>query len=1241
METTNEYCNSNSGNIEYNGNRVKISNVDDYASISISPEVKPTFNADGFYFMKLKFNTSYTITATCKDQTVTTAPVLFTEGFSYEVTNAPCFGSFGSVQIYSHYLSMKMSINGNNPVTIAKDAQGNHYPVNLAVMDTTQVYFYTGDDFTQSCRVPLGITEITDKQPTVTTTPRECWQSTPNGKISVSNFASYTNITIGSKVHQGGNFTGLEAGPYVLVLTSNQCGEQSINVMVDLRYPRLNLQVDDSCPSNISVTPSTESIGPSSTATFTMDNNVNPPPWLITSNGQYHAFVSITGQVFSTCFQSRYFTIGLSLLPIRYEVVSSEIKCDDTPSVKIKIISLNPLLSLTDLQFQDIKDKSTFQLASDNTLTIPYDHRILVTANNGCFSNAESYTIYFPLPYPVINILGDKTGYCFENVSIYIPNYMDFTQLYMVNGGQPPSRDLQLRDENVAALSLYPVNGLFENIPRTIGYNLYFDYKNCSSVSSKYTPDPIGIRLQSFSGLYRPDRVSFQHKILTQPNCVSLQGQVEMTMYHDVRGLLCNQTLTYSEGEDIQFYCKIDDCYVNQNWTAPASMKPYTNPEFNITTTPAPCRYGTGQATITTNVEDYYLKYMTIDGIHYEYSRTINSLRVGNHTIVLYFKENWTQCSDSYSFNVEVESSDNTFEATIDSITHLSGTCDGAGGSITLPSGVYSGSLMLTHTITYQEIPITDTASGLSSGNYTFSFRSADGTCSGSTIVEIKSIPANSLTYSILRQPTCEPGFEMNDKHPADGIAVFKLNNGDAQIDKIVNYYTGDQTTGSWVVGVAPGVNIFTIFSQQCQYQVEFNATLHPPNFGTKKLYKRNCAHNNDHIRIYSNNSNVNIDNVEAEVGDWNPDGGILSGVYGESEITIYWNGVCSTLFTLPNEEFDLSGVPEYPKFEVHWSCDNQYNGYVQLLNPEKWIQVSLNGKQPDSLGRIYDLINFNDNEYVPMQFTYKANLCSESEVGFNGLPELDGLLTLSGLNIQNESCSGSIDGTLEFTGSSGYVYHLSQRSIGSSEGIDRDVYPNYLPYNTPADDSTSFTNMIGNFYYKVFSAPVSHPTCRKVTDALISYSQEPEIDFLMQCNADTLSYVANTSFPRVTGATLTLKNDTPVEVGGEYPASVEVHSPTCQRKFETSLVLQPPTTGSGDVCSQIDEPTTEKKKNNLGLILGLVLGLTALLFGVLVIAYFVYKSKKMIPEPKLKTSNPRHSVSIFTGGQIKQLDEF
>ncbi|KYQ89856.1 hypothetical protein DLAC_09832 [Tieghemostelium lacteum] len=1226
------------------GNKIEIVNYRDYAYIEISPYL-PYIMASGYLYtiQPLAFNASYIVTGVCKtvnSSVNVTDTIKFTEGFSFDIQHAPCRNSMGSIQIHSSLPSIKIQLESDSQPTVLSSVNGVFPPFPMGLRYTSPIYMFTGDDYTRGCNTNIGIIELSTKKPIYKITPHKCVKINGTGSIVIKDYQSYSSITLnGTSTPLNGIFSGLKSGVVNLEFQSEQCGKQTFTETVPVFNPILDLEIDDKCPSSMTLTPSIrESDYNSSEIQFALITNRFDDvdtlyPWVVVNSSSLDFEYRVTVTVHDdTCVTSRNVRIGSTILPIRHQVQSNTITCDGSSSVVVKlyfgISSLRNEITITDLT----ANNKTLTLDGLDTFSVPYDHNISITATTGCYTTAPPYKIIFPLPIPVVQYNGDRLGLCIEKTSISIANYLDFTRLYLqkFTGDQIPINN-QTNQTNI----IHHVNGRFENLQRDV-YNLYYEYNNCSSFTT-YNPTPLYVSLVNRLEYFISPKIYTKFTNITTPVCTIGRAESDINIYHTEVGYI--GTLYSIPSYQRHGEYEVSNCTIYLDWNSPTNIT-IVQPTFNLSTEINQCS-GYGNLTIASEpVNMNGIFNILIDGVIVFTTPkagfdgyvplTISNIAVGVHQLEIVFAYYFEKCN-SYKKTFEIKVPDNleTIEYTVGEMTDCYSQVN-----LTVPVSKYQN-ISLTDAITGErKNNITNGNYSVGAGDYILRVYSIATTCPASVLIRISNPSAvDTVTpqYVNVRDPTCYPDYG-NDfqtvKHGSDGIVKFSFNNDSYTVDSVWSLNSYTKVNGAIVRDVEPGWNVYYVNYWNCQWKTEFNASYQNPEIGVNVIRAITCSSQDKYniIQMYTNKTEtVRFTSIfAANQQSFIPHGNYL--YLPDRTIAVVWNDVCFSYFTI-NIQYENTNYEPIVKDQ---SCDNMYNGYLQNPVPDKIYMSLYSDNIEDDQGRIYNAISLGDDAFY--EWTNIETGCYGG--GRLTLPQfsrMDDLLEFSLISQTepmklkvNESCSGSMDGSLQLQTSFSKTWNIltqnSDRWNLSHVDAPRDIIPNFVDYHVPSSSADTFTNMIGNFYYELWQLSFTHPTCNiKYPAYYVIYPQEPLFSMSPElvCIDDSPTFESNFQSERLGNVSVTLSSDS---------QTLELRSNTCKRNIPLPPLPTPD-------CTNDDG----SNKNKLGLILGLLFGFLALLVGG-IITLIIYKKKKDVL--KLEPT-PINSVPIFTGGHINQLDGF
>eukprot|EP01132_Coremiostelium_polycephalum_P005385 gene5385-6718_t len=1172
-------------------------------------------------------------------------------GPNFNTVHAKCPGSKGQIQFSNNAVSVtEITVEVDrvtpSPVTIPMNPVASYeVPIGKYNVKWSSTSF-------SPCEVTYQISTLTDKEPIYIVTPPFCNNS--DGSLFIRNYGDYSDLKLYSELtgqeyqHQSGVFLNLKADSYKLIAVSNDCGEQTIFIPVDYSFPRIIAESIPSCPVSFKVhlVPPLEGGELIYRGEAIVNNTVRPDSY------DEHPNLNYAG---GACeFQGELPESFRVKPPVEYTIKHPD-KCEDKVTITL---FYDPVL-LQDLVIKDSSNQN-ITLTPENTFQLKYGER--ATLSHDCYH--DYIRILAQTPSPFYEVTGITNGTCADKFSVKIFNYLDFPDLYVYTNGDPNN-------------AFYPdKNGKFQDFNTGVSLTMVAQYGgNFSNCEIKYdtintqATNEITVSSIIFRPPYCHNKVASVEYILDGP-----LGKTPLRVYN----------WTYmASNPAIYLSYSIGGCSGDVIWKIPKFDYLYPIPKVTPLT-PSTCLYSDNGKLNLEVLPPLIVDSIKIDGEIASITNnpngvTINNVKGGEHTLIINYRENKcpplemkakmeTQHPDTISYN----------------ITNLQ-SCSLSSGGIALNNRSQFSSVTLTDSLgnSYTEDSITQEFKDLPADYFILSFTIPSINCQGYQSIHIEPPGGFGVEVQIIEKPTCN--------HPDLQEAVVKFRPHDASNQNIPIQFNqrefGDSKAGDTSYSARPGKNTYVIGTESCRFFINFDLPVEEPvikyrpivpyscyEIGTVEIYSENPRkvkfNRPGHLDATSDQYLVDINDYYAfHTVQWNnlcqkelvieftepdPVQPFINSIYtpncGKSDGKVVIQDFENFQFLYENNPFKgphlthLSGTQVSFRYRhVVTKCKGEmgieFTPYPYTIKYQQ-INETCHGS---SNGRLNVSIESNPDHYYHL--VINSDVQAKGGGSFTGLTS--GEYSLTEYSYSNPLCYTSQ--TIVFKGSEPEYSIKTEGSCNEDGTIFADIsLPEItkveysLNSSMPPSTTGKFTSLKTGDYS--INATITDPICRRILDPVSITVGVSSIDSRINNTAcQSLLIVPILDRPTfkvvVTGVdSFSKEYDSPSEVSlndlknGTY--MVKIFTDTCSLEKSVSVIpciAIPPTTSSDE----------SEEKKNIGLIVGLVIGLTAA--AALIAAALIYfmKKRKTIRPNMIDEPITMSTVSVFQGGKITKIDEF
>ncbi|EGC30876.1 hypothetical protein DICPUDRAFT_157347 [Dictyostelium purpureum] len=435
------------------GPKVIIHNFYMYTDIKFQPLPISKAYEGGVLQVELDYETTYNITfenPNCPDgrqgEDVTT-----NSGPRLKITQPKCMNSFSTIDFDDG------EDQPNNQRTFQINGGTVLLPHEIKFDGTDEKKFYTFLDGRTECQASFYLYQGGNQGvPDIQVFPATCGSG---GRILLLGSGEYSSVALYNSLDSIippttniDNFENLKSGDYYFVLESSACGKQRFEIIVPTGMPEYELTLfDDSCP----ISPIYEmSVDGYDFTVIVNGNRVNST--FTRTLGQSVEVEILKCGTFNVPFKDI-----ASIPPIHYSISETNF-CQETA-----ILHYDPDV-VGDITIEVLNTNtgqpSTTHLESDNSFTVNDPSMFIYNVKSECYSEPIKILSVKREPNFVIS---NKTNYCNELVDITVTNYLDFKDIYLYLGGE----------------YIYPVNGVFKQVLNQ-RYSLYYQrFGFCNSES--------------------------------------------------------------------------------------------------------------------------------------------------------------------------------------------------------------------------------------------------------------------------------------------------------------------------------------------------------------------------------------------------------------------------------------------------------------------------------------------------------------------------------------------------------------------------------------------------------------------------------------------------------------------------------------------------------------------------------------------------------------------------------------
>eukprot|EP01133_Synstelium_polycarpum_P008689 gene8689-10209_t len=1093
-----------------------------------------------------------------------------------------------------------------------------------------------------------------------------------DGTVLVRNAASYTSIDLFSKDSPGspasqsppGNFTGLDAGDFILNVTSATCGTQLVPVTIGKRSPQIVFELSSICLDTI-VNATFVGYTPSSTPSFTV---YNPTESSIQSPFEFKDWGEAIEVIYEEngCFSPYMVDHPIYFSPITWSYNRSAL-CLGNNTV---IVTLDYPADLT-VNIKDYNgDVVDFEEA---TKSFEADYGFKYYIGSNCDLNGYEIRVESPEPTFIESPLPAGTSRsCLYNTTLTVPNYLDFEYITI--------------DVFSSTISI-DGNGQFVNIPRD-NYQVLYKYvsngvacmegsSNINLIGGIVGSSEVTIAFDGYS-----EGITCDSQILSAKYNVSFNGQLSQTT---VSG--------YTPGQDTYIPANFGSCNINVLFATPVIEIPFSPTDIYLSRNSS-CLYNMGLMTI---MGQGFNDKLFIDGVYSDqpdpYWYEI-PLSIGTHSIEITRPSPWGICPKyrtTISNYLQGGNQDFKVDYTITPITDCS-----VGGSIT----VANPELYSLLTIKGKSF-VEGVVSGLNQGTYTLDFATINAAQCGSTSSIQFVVTSTVSDYLITSSPrsiaTCDK----------DGYYEIAITNKDKTVT-LPNggIYVNEQVDSYFEDGIVPlrsGLNTIMVMSSRCRFNSTINVELQEPIFEVTASTK--TCNQLPNIKVYTKSGNIIINEARVEndtssavlpIFIGNP--AFVNGVgVGYNIISIQWNDVCFKTINVTIDPY----TPTLPDVEfIQPSCSG-LNGKIVVHNYQLFRSLAISTQ--DTLDDKYPLLELIDgvisypptNNPIYLHYTELSSGCTTYLIV--DVARQIPVDPNAPLSVTHETCTGSYNGcaslnttnvlsVLEYPTnnfrSNNYHYAISSADdtfdlsagnyimISSTNPFCHTSTPFAIASSEPvlsitssgacsADGSASldisfgfetdhFASFINGIYYENGTAipqlaPGNYSVQVNITDPVCP--RRLPATFAIISDSTILATVDSSVCETITVTPLTT-------VGGPFQVTLTdasgnntIHNTTTITDIVsgnyTLLLQSSSTTANGGGCSfsqqvQVTQ-CSDKKKKSLAWIAGLIIGVLAAALIGFIIYKLIQRKKKSRPAGPLKMN----TVPIFSGGKVTKIDEF
>ncbi|KAF2075642.1 hypothetical protein CYY_003065 [Polysphondylium violaceum] len=1058
---------------------------------------------DGDLIVSLKYNTTYTLTYSvnglyCPFST----SIISKSGPSVVVDQPKCR--------YSSYSIMSSGF--ENGTTFQIDANSiQQFPVLLNPGKHNLTYSQPTEE--SSCLFPIVSSPQSDTIPLYTVMDSACYKS--NGTIQLFNATKYSSIKlldnqqVEVKTSQSGSFNSIVffslKGSYILKLNSKDCGEEIVPIVVGDLIPKIAVNIIKTECQKVTL------------LAEIMDPEFKDPEYefrldgeLFDSNNQIATTFKPTYSILfssATCLAETDIGFDYPVMNIDYRIQYPD-QCSENVVVLLNLHNVN---------------YTNFKIVNENNQSISMDKNNSISIPIGSIASisADCYNEPFIVPTksfvdPSYQVMGHQLGYCFEFVNITVYNYLSFKEIYLESVYNKTRID--------------HTNGLFKFVSRQ-EYNIIYTYQDCKGKKNiqlvdNNLPDP-----------------KYQVVVSKQPDCVTNQGTAMFSVISPLTGQKYGpfiQSFIVADKLNLSFTtgptCKSHFVWDNHEIFTYDSKVP---DDIKITKKPS-CKYSNdGVIDIYTNSN---ISFILLDGKMIKGSgSTFSNIPYGVHDLIIQYGTN--ECG-TYETKLNVTATNMNFNIDLD--TSSVTDCTKKNGKINLKNPLDFSSF----TIDSTDVNNTE------SRYYKLDFVSKDQTCKGSWEFFVGSTPTVEIISSIVQPPSC---FNLNyhsDSLLGDG--VLKINgyksNSSVVFGSIKELNTPVQYPyPNTMIGVSPGSKKILMVSGTCSWTKQLDIETHNDNIDYYPIDKFNCIDSDERGEIKSSNPFIKINSVEYNGVTLTTPPFIIK-INSNTNVLVKWNDNCQkNIHVRPNIGISTM-VPTFVQ-EIE-NCLAEHKGKIKVA---EYLDYDLSIPFLSNVDTNGELFNIMDKNTI-LAYRNNKNGC-RGEINVN--------LDYKRINpdyhtvqVVNESCSGSLDGTLyvEYSSFNDFYYQLRdvEKQPQSYPCVLFDGNPLFSTIGTTQLTLTKFSRV--NPYCQksmVYHFQGTEPTIQIQSQNMCPFNgQGSMVSGLNSHFQNTTYYLINPkdSTQNQTKSTGTFKNLIP----GDYNLIIDINDVRCKREIVQNKITIP-----------------------------------------------------------------------------------
>eukprot|EP01132_Coremiostelium_polycephalum_P002446 gene2446-3021_t len=1193
-----------------------------------------------------------------------------TTGPSFVTVPAKCTGGKGKI-IYNNNADPGPTVNvtivrpkiPSETSTFSKLAEEN-VSIGLPV-GTYQVTVTSPSSNVLSCSAPVNIFPISKKVPIYEIIPPFCGNS--DGSVYIRNHAEYTEMILRNdsmnQHAEAGKFSGLRDGIYLLDVVSNECGSQTLLIRIDFSPASVLFESLPSCPAKLKL-----SLDPPLTGgVFKYGDVVCEDDIVLPRDSEGNTYVQYYGACnFSSAIPAK-FQVRVKP-PVQYSIKHSD-QCQENATITLKYDS--NLLSGLKIYGPGGEE---IAIGQDKTLQGKYGDKFYI--EHDCYS--DNIVISIDTPYPIFDYVDLKeNGTCADKYGIKVYNYLDFPDFY-------------LREER--SPNRLPLNGMFSNLVYGRTYEMIYQY---GGNTSKCNENQIQIYQQDINVI---TLVSID--VVGNPYCNNKTVAIDYVL-DGPAGQVIKKGDIFGINEHTNFRqlpYKKGDCETSFNWNFP----PFTimNPEPTFETVKsANCQYSTDGIIRIIAPSKLEIDFILFNGRNATLTRTTNSdiqikdVTPGNTVLKVYYKPGASICPP-YEFTKNIPYS---IDFTISYTATPPDDCANANGKLVINDYNQLMSTMLIDSNGKQYTTSTSspgTYLNLPTDRYRFTFINSPISCTGLLNLEIDPPFGSGVQSRIVEKPVC------NSPSSTEGIIEFRAydnTNQNLDISTNLNFEKRILTSGKYSYVGYSGVNEYKVVSGNCSFYPMVQVPYEDPQIRYRPVFPYGCS-GVGVIEVYSENPRkvkfnqpngleLSTDRYFVNITDY------------DTTINVQWNKFCKIPLEInfPKQKATpptLNSLypPNCGKVDGKVVIAN-YQDYILSYNDYPFRGPHLKNLFEHFIPLYYtDITNQCSDEmeisfdYYPsnLKYTIKNETCHGS---FNGELSIDGS-TSSDLYfhinpLDQDQTHPQSSGTFSWITSGKFL--IKQYSLSNPLCVHQEIIvfagsePDYLFNNygscnadgvinarisLPGIDEAQYSiNELSNFTTTgtftglqigdyLINATVTEPICKRIlqpTKVSIGNSTIESVVDVSVCQTIKITpkvYRPTYKVIVTNGTDFSKEYDSPTQItlvdlkNGTYSVSIFTEACSLNQTYEVIECVIIPTPQPTET-PPIQSSEEQEDKNNVGLIVGLTVGLVAAAGIIAGALTFFLKRRQTITPNVIDKPVEMNTVSVFQGGKVTKIDEF